>query len=477
MATLYAGAARSLINPPLGARTMGFSSRVGFIESVESDLSISAVVLTDGQSKVAILALDICIMPFDMCHALRRRIGEAIGTPASHVMLNFNHTHSAPAYPGWLPEEPQQAALLQDYAGLVLARATESAVAADRASQPARVAAGWGQSHFGVQRREKREDGLVFLGEVPDGETDPAVGVVRVDDLHGKAIATLFSYGCHTVVVGPHDLSASPDYPGAARSLVEQANGGLSLFLQACGGDIMPIGGMGFETDCSDSKNRIGAMLGAEVVKTAAGLRTHVKRGERTTLGSVSTITLWPWVPVSGETCTYLGAVSETLRLDFMDYPTLADAEQLRDEQHQRLRAAYTAEDERQIAVGLRWADWGDKLVDAIKTGRRTLPVEVQAIRINDIVLVGLSVEAFAGTGMTIKSRSAFKHMQVLAYTNGVQCYLPRAGDYPPGGWDIHARYGVPDMIFQSYSLPTAIRPESETRVVDKALDLVSKLT
>ena len=475
--TLTAGAARALINPPLGARTMGFSSRVGFIERIESDLSITGVVLAGQNGKVGIFAYDLCVLPEDTCRDLRRLMGEAIGTPPSHILLNFNHTHSAPAFPGWLPESPEQDALLNAYAQQVRAQSRACAIAANQRLQPARIAAGWGACDFSVQRREQRADGLVFLGEVPDGEKDPAVGVIRVDDLGGKPIATLFSFGCHTVVVGPRDLSASPDFPGAARDLIEKANGGLALFLQACGGDIMPAGGMGYETDCSDSKNRIGTALGAETLKVSAGLRTHVKRGERVSLGSVSTITLWPWVPVSGETCTYLDAVSETLPLEFMDFPSLADAEELRAEQRRRLQEAYQSEDERKIAVGIRWVDWADKLVAAIHSNRRTLNMEIQAIRINDIVLVGLGVEAFSGTGKSIKARSPFPLTQVLGYSNGVACYLPRAEDYPPGGWDIRARYGVPDMIFQSYSLPTAIRPESEKRAVARALELVGRLS
>ena len=134
-------------------------------------------------------------------------------------------------------------------------------------------------------------------------------------------------------------------------------------------------------------------------------------------------------------------------------------------------------EDPRQIAVGIRWVDWGEKLVEAVNSGRKTLEMNIQAIRINDIVLAGLSVEAFAGTGLSIKARSPFQHTQVFGYTNGCVCYLPRAQDFPAGGWDIHARYGVPDMLFQSYSLPTAIRLDSERRVVEKTLALIQQLT
>jgi hypothetical protein len=476
MPTLRAGVGRAVINPPLGLRTMGFSSRVGFIESIESDLTATCLLLECGQTTLAIIALDICMSPPSTVDELRRRVARALGTHASHVMLNYSHTHSAPAFPGWLPEAPEQHALLKAYEELMMAGVVESALAANEALEPARIAAGWGHSDIGVQRREKRADGFVFLGEVPDGEMDPAVGVMRVDDLSGNPIAITCSYGCHTVVVGPRDLSASPDYPDATRAAIEKLLGGQSLFLQACGGDIMPKGGMGYESDCHDAKDRVGMMLGSEAVRVAAGLRTHLRRGERTTLGAVSTITLWPWSEVTGESCTFLGALSETLALEFMDYPPLAEAEQIRSEQQKRLREAYHSEDERQIAVGIRWADWAERLVDAIQTGRKTLDMTIQVIRINDIVIAGLSVESFAGTGTTIKARSPFAHTQVLGYTNGCVCYLPRAQDYPTGGWDIRARYGVPDMIFQSYSLPAAIKPDSEQRVVERTLELIRQL-
>ena len=117
MASLRAGAARTLITPPLGLKTMGFASRVGLIESIESDLTVSALVLADGREKIAIIAIDLCMSPQHVVSELRGRVADAIGTQPTHVMLNYNHTHSAPAFPGWLPEPPEQDALLQAYDG------------------------------------------------------------------------------------------------------------------------------------------------------------------------------------------------------------------------------------------------------------------------------------------------------------------------------------------------------------------------
>ena len=78
---------------------------------------------------------------------------------------------------------------------------------------------------------------------------------------------------------------------------------------------------------------------------------------------------------------------------------------------------------------------------------------------------------------MDIKSSSPFDNTLVLGYTNGCVCYLPRAEDFPPGGWDIYKRwYGIPDLLFQAYSLPTAIHPESEKMVVERTIKLIERL-
>jgi len=474
---LLAGACRASIDPPLGIRTMGFSSRVGFVESIAEDLTATTLVLANDDTTLAIVALDICLLPIARADLLRWRIGEAIGAPTSNVLVNFSHTHSAPAFPDWQPEPPDQHRLQEQYWELLVDRTVESATQAKAALEPARVAAGWGQSTVGVNRREIGLDGLVFLGEVPDGETDPAVGVIRIDDLDGQPIAMLGSLGCHTVVVGPRDQAASADFPGPARRVVESALGGWTLFLQACGGDVMPTGGMGYETDCSDANERVGMMLGGEVLKVAAGLRTHLRRGPRTALGSVSAISLWPWEPVQDEgQQARLAARSERIWLDFVDLPTLDDAQAILAEKRALLEAARQTGDERQIAPATRFATWAEVLVDAVETDRRTVDFEVQVLLIDEIAIVALSAEVFSGTGIEIKARSPFAYTNVLGYSNGCVMYLPRAQDYPPGGWDVHVRYKIPDMLFQNYLLPVAFRPESEQKVVATALRLLDDL-
>ena len=477
MPTLSAGVARSVINPPLGIRRAGIRIFADPIQAIESDLTATVLVLSDGNTRLAIAALDLGIMSMSEMAELRSRIAGAIDAPTSHVMVNLSHTHSSPAFPDFIPEPQEQLSLKQQYRDDVFEATAAAAAKATVELQPARIDSGQGECGIGVYRRATGPDGRGLLGEVPEAPVDRTVGVIRVDDLDGEPIATLFSYGCHPVVMGPRAHVASSDFPGAARDVVEQSLGGLSLFLQACGGNINPIGGIGYEVDGRDTRRRVGTVLGGEVLKVAAEIRTHVHRGEQRPIGPLNNILLWPWEPVTGDSCTFLGAAEETETLQFGALPTREEAVAIHEKWSNKL-----AEDRARGAhdwdmnFNIRFVYWSEKLLEAIDNGDPALDVNVQAMRVNDIVVLGLSVESFFETGLTLKQASPFGHTEVLGYTNGCVGYLPRAEDYPEGGWDVNELYSLPDMFCQSYGLPVAPLEDAEQRVVERAQAVMEKL-
>jgi neutral ceramidase len=344
--------------------------------------------------------------------------------------------------------------------------------------QPARIGAGAGTSRVGVQRRERGADGYDFLGEVPDGPIDPVVGVVRVDDLQGRPIAIMGAYGCHTVTVGPNAVVASPDYAGPLRRMVEQTLGGLCLFLQGGGGDIMPCWGMAYEVDGHDNKERVGTMLGAEVVRVASTIRTAVRRGDRVWTPSLNGpgLTMRPWVPKEGPTCHALRARTARVTLDLVELPPMGQALAIRAECGRHLQQAIADGNDRSVRIARRFAAWSDVLLHAVETGDRSRTVEIQALRINDIVLTGVAAEVFSATTRRIRDMSPVPDTIPLGYSNGVIGYLPTVDAYPVAGWNVADRYRVPDMVFQAYLLPTALAPDSEARVVDAVLGLISEL-
>ncbi len=478
MGELLAGVGRRSVAPPLGIKTAGFYSREGVVTGIDGDLSATVLVLRGLGETVVLAAIDLCMAPQWVVAEWRTWIASAAATRPECVLVNMSHTHSSGALAMTQPEFSYQRELLERYRGMLAERLVEATIDAVADLQPARIAAGAGESRVGIQRRETGPDGYVFLGEVPDGPIDPSVGVLRVDRLDGTPIAIAGSYGCHTVVVGPRAPVASPDFPGPMRELVEQTFGAPCLFLQGGGGDIMPCWGMGHETDNTDANERIGWMLGGEVVSVAASLRTHVRRGDRVSIPSLlgPGQTMRPLVPVDGETCTYLGARSRAVELDLVALPTLEKAEAILAERRAELDAALAGTSERAVTIARHFVAWAEILVDAVRTGRRTAPMEVQAIRVNDIVITAIAAEVFSATTRTIRERSPHAATIALGYSNGVLCYLPTRDAYPAEGWDVGDRYRIPDQVFQSYLLPVAIDPGSEERIVDATLGLIAEL-
>ncbi len=473
---LRAGVARRVVDVDLGMRGPGMRVWCDPFVAVESDLTITALVLSWSGRTLVILGCDLLLVGFDTAGEVRRRVAEAVGTPMSHILLNCSHTHSAPGTSEWLTaDDEEQRAMELRFEARITRAAVDAAAAASGSLQPARIGSGWGEAPIGVYRRETGPDGHDHLGEVPGRPIDRSVGVLRVDDLAGRAIATTFSFGCHPVLMGPRTRATSSDYPGSARAVIEPA-GGTSLFLQGCGGNINPRYGIGFEVDCRDTKDREGSILGAEVSKVAAGIRTNVRRGPRTLLGSVG-ISLWPWLPVDGPTGGHLGAAHRTLALPLSEMPSLETALDLEKRYTQELavlraKRASIAE----ISVARRWAQWSERLVGAVRAGLTTTEIVIQAVRVNDIALLALSVEPFFETGLAIKQRSPIAHTQVIGYSNGHAGYLPRAEDHPVGGWSVNERYAVPDLYPQSWLQPVILHPAAEEIVVEASVALLREV-
>ena len=478
-ATLHGGAARRTINPLLGTGKAGLRLFGSPIQAIESDLTATVLVLGDGETKVAIVATDLCVVSIAEGGRLRTAVADALRIPVSHVLLNLSHNHSAPALPEFMAmtDSVEEIPFRTRYEADLQQWLAEAAVEADSRLQPVRIGCGWGESTIGVYRRETR-DGRDVLGEVPDHPIDSSVGVIRVDDLDGNPIATLFRYSAHPVTVGSRSQVASADYPGPAREVIEQNLGGLALFLQGCGGNVNPRVGIGYEVDCRDTKNRVGMDLGGEALKVAAGIRTNTKAGERRPLGNVPNILFTPWEQIdTSDTCTHLAAAETSVPLDYDELPSLEQARAIL-EHWQR-----TAEERRsgdaldwEIRAAQKYEHWARNLVAAVEHGRPTHELRLQAIRVNDIVLSALNMEVFFETGLDIRARSPLPDTFVLGYTNGLFGYLPRREDYPDGGWKVDGSYALPDLLPQAWGMPVILHPDSAARAADASLELIERL-
>jgi hypothetical protein len=438
MAPLLAGVANANITPYVGAFLAGFGGRDHGGEGIHDELHAKAVVLQSEGTAVVVVACDLIGLTRESVETIRKQIESATGIPGGHIMLACTHTHSGHTmgllrHPGLDPE---------------LVHVTEkkiagAAIMAHRSMAEATLGAGKGKARIGLNRRERKPDGTTVLGKNPEGPVDPDVGVVRIDGAGGQPIALVVNHSCHPVVLGGNNYLVSADFPGQVAAFVEGVyRGAVCLYLTGAGGDINPavVGGT-FE-----DARRFGMYLGAEAVKTMAAIRPTAEAGLAVKRAVVET----PLAP-------------------------LPSAEEARNTVEQRTRLLDEQLSKGEVSRALHDADWQrgwarDVMAEYGKTTRdRTRPIELQAIRLGDALLIGTPGETFVEIGLAIKAASPFRKTFVVGYANGVVGYIPTAKAFEEGGYEVESAH-------KFYYGVHRFTPEVEKLVTEAALALAREL-
>lgn len=431
---LMAGAARTVITPPVGVDLCGFGARGGPSNGVRDDLRACALYVAHGDQEIMILTADLIGLHRDEVAQVRAEMEAACGVAPTHTMVCCSHTHSGPAtrcirFLG-KQDDAYLASLLRRLVGL--------AQEAKSLARPATVSQGRAPVRAGVNRRTRLADGRMSIGVNPEGPVAPFVSVLAVNDEAGQPLARLFSHAAHPVTLRNESLRISGDWPGEAQRQTEALAGGgcVALFAQGCSGNINSAG-VG-----EDALLR----LGKEVAQAVTEASTDAQVMER---------------PV-------LAAASIPARLPLTPPPPVA---QLRD-----IIAQAEAEVERQQAAGgygtvmmySGYAQWARELLDMADNWPRELPFEVQALRIGDFALVGLPGEVFVEYQLHIAAHSPFPHTAVAAYTNGNEGYIPTAAAYAEGGYEVETA-----IRFYGTTMP---QPQSEEVILNAAEEALGRL-
>lgn len=225
---LQAGAATSNITPWLGVTMPGsFHPRYG--EDVHDELLAKALVIDNGDVRIAMVTCDLIAIPEAIANAVKARIEERCGISPECVMVNATHTHSGAGvsnllgmgedegYTTWLP--------------LKVADAVELAV---KRMQPARAGfASVMEDRISFYRRWLMKDGTVRMNPGlnnpdlvrPMGEIDPELAMMYVEGVDGTPISVVASFSLHYVGTGSVG-EVSADYFGQFFNLMRHYLGG-----------------------------------------------------------------------------------------------------------------------------------------------------------------------------------------------------------------------------------------------------------
>lgn len=208
------GAARAALPMPLGQQMAGYALRAAPATGVHDDLFVRALVISDEQSTVCLLSLDLLSVDADLTCQLRAQLARLTGIEPAAVLVAATHTHAGPAGLTRFAAAPGA----EQYLGIYDAAMVEAVISAcgraageaSRSRIPARGIFEKGQTLAVAANRLMR-----------GGVHDPAIPWLFFVDREDRTFAGLYSFACHPTVLGPDNLCYSGDLSGAICRMLE----------------------------------------------------------------------------------------------------------------------------------------------------------------------------------------------------------------------------------------------------------------
>ncbi|MBN1542386.1 neutral/alkaline non-lysosomal ceramidase N-terminal domain-containing protein [candidate division KSB1 bacterium] len=210
---LVAGSGVADITPKTPQFLYGYPHVERISTGVHDPLQSSALYLDDGHTRLLFIANDVIFVSKALCWRVRRRIGDKTGIPEEQILISATHTHSGPVTVDYISNENDSVVppADPDYLAFLENRMVKAALHAVRTCEPAVIGMGLADS-----------SGIGGNRHAPDGAADPQVPVLLVRSLQRtKNIACLVVCSMHPTVLHEDSTLISADFPGAARTILQ----------------------------------------------------------------------------------------------------------------------------------------------------------------------------------------------------------------------------------------------------------------
>lgn len=436
-----AGAAVVDITPPKLPVLVNGGMLSRYVDKIKTKVHARSVVLSDGDSQVAIVVADSCMMGRPLLDEAKALAAQKTGIPADRILISATHAHSAPASMGCLGTEADP-----DYVPFLREKLVEAIAAGKANLQPARIgfakanAAEFTALRQWIRRPDRiAEDPFgnltvranMHAGRIWDdvtgesGPEDPDLSLISVQTKEGKPLAVLANFSMH--YFGDKDISA--DYFGLfAEGLKKRIAPGSSfvgIMSHGCSGDIYRVDYTVPEKDRPKPA----------IEEYTSGLLDIAMKA-------------------------YAG-------IEYQADASIAMAER-------RMTLNYRVPDKQRLEWAQRIvAGMGDRLAKTptevyareqiILHERQKTEIVVQALRIGEIGIATTPNETYAITGLKIKAASPLPHNMVIELANGGDGYIP-----PP---EMHAWGGYNTWAARSAGLEIM----AEAKITAAAIELMEK--
>jgi hypothetical protein len=409
-ASLSAGAGKAFIAPlPYFPEVSlaGFGAREPKpAQGVHDELFSRALVLSDGETKVALVSTDLLLITPVMKEAVLAKVAD-LGFTDDTLLLAAIHTHSGPG--SLTPGSDARSATTGKYNPALMdwmtTRIAESIRAANEALQPAQL--GFAAARIEGLSHNRRQTGEGLLDS-----TMTVMKVVRAGAPDARPIAVVVNFAAHATIMGAKNLLYTADWPGAMNAALELwlGKGGVSLFFNGAQGDQTHAG------DFGSGWERVAA-YGNAVAKEAWKLAPDITMSSDVRIRAHSINWDLPQLRPSPV---------------FME-STARESGMTAQQAQERLRARFP---------------------------RR---VRLQAIRIGDGVLMAVPGEAISELGLEMRANAAAlgaKYPMVIGLANNYIGYILSPKQYGLGGYEVGTSFYGPQLgAILVAQMKEAVRP------------------
>jgi hypothetical protein len=414
-----AGAATSNVTPWLGVSING-GFRDHLATNVHDELHARCIVLDDGQTRLALVVVDSCMVPREVFDEAKRMASLRTGIPASNMLMSATHTHSAPAAAPVFQSDPDS-----DYQKFLARRIADGVWRAANNAAPAKI--GWGSAQVPDQVFNRRwfmkpgtplpdpfnrtndrvkmnpPMGSPNLAE-PAGPTDPEVVFISLQHTNGKPLALLANYSLHYCGgVGQGVISA--DYFGVFADRIQQ-------LLGADQQEPPFVGAMANGT--SGNINNVNFRGGQSKQPLFGQMRLVAHRVAESVHEAHSKIEHKDWVPLKALQSEITLGVRKPSAGDY-DWArgVLSTASQLMTPDQVYARETVL-----------------------IKDYPKEVTMILQALRVGDVGIAAIPCEVFVEIGLDLKKHSPLKPTFTISLANGYNGYLPTVEAFAVGGYE-----------------------------------------
>lgn len=439
---LKVGFFETVITPELGLDIPGYFDRRP-ADGIKDDLYARAVVFDNGEKRAAMVVLDLCGAPKDLCDAIRDRVTQFTDIPREYIMVSATHTHTGAPRVG----EPTV---------MIAKRAADAVILADKYKTEAVVGTGVGKEEgISFNRRYLMKNGTIKTNPGmlnPNivrgmGIIDPDVTVMRVDKPCGKPLGVVVNFACHADVVTGTEYSA--DYIGELSRCIKKALGEdvNTVFINGFCGDINHIDFTGrIDTTSPIRYKQMGRILAGDVLS----VRETIKTQDAMDIAALDeSIVIKRRLPTAEQLEWSRKVVNGEDTAEVVSLQVNSDADV------EFIAAADTH------VVDLSYAK------DMLKLDEMHLTeadVEVQTIKLGDTAVTAFPGEIFVEIGLQIKAKSPYKYNIMAELANGLHGYIGTKLAHEQGSYEV------------KLSAYTYLADEAEEKLVTKADEMLKAL-